>query len=92
MHPAELSPGTAPGSRMWLSAQSPQQNPLETPAHPSVPTQTPQTPTRPGAPHLYPTLREKCRQDSFRWVSKLASRKFPPHSGQTWGGRFLCIR
>lgn len=43
-------------------------------------------------PYLYPTLREKCRQASFRWASKFARRKFPPHSGQTWGGRFLCIR
>lgn len=41
---------------------------------------------------LYPTRREKCRQASRRWVWKLACRKLPPHSGQTWGGRFLCMR
>lgn len=45
-----------------------------------------------GRRHLYPTRRDKCRQASRRWVWKLACRKLPPHSGQTWGGRFLCIR
>lgn len=45
-----------------------------------------------GARHLYPTRREKCRQASRRWAWKLECRKLSPHSGQTWGGRFLCMR
>lgn len=70
-------------------------NPPRTWDSPLRPWASPRVPlphARAAVPYLYPTLREKCRQASFRWVSKFARRKFPPHSGQTWGGRFLCIR
>lgn len=80
---------------MWIPAPSAKWKPtVDLGLSPSV-LGVPQVPLAralAAVPYLYPTLREKCRQASFRWVSKFARRKFPPHSGQTWGGRFLCIR